>query len=163
MYTTVEQLNLVIHSQAIFWHKPDHGWVKLNVDGCSKGNPGPAVGGGIIRDHAGVMISTFVEFYGECSNNLAEAKAIELKKPPWQLIKIMDLIKNRNFIFCHTLREGDNTADILANLGEDTKTLSVFNEIVSILANIRSLNEADGIPNFRISRKKNKYVTNATR
>ncbi|PHT36728.1 hypothetical protein CQW23_24428 [Capsicum baccatum] len=76
MYTTVEQLNLVIHSQAIFWHKPDHGWVKLNVDGCSKGNPGPAVGGGIIRDHAGVMISTFVEFYGECSNNLAEAKAM---------------------------------------------------------------------------------------
>ncbi|KAM3342700.1 hypothetical protein P3S68_027666 [Capsicum galapagoense] len=76
MYTTVEQLNPVIHYQAIFWHQPNHWWVKLNVDGCSKGNPGPTGGGGIIRDHVGVMISAFAEFYGECCNNLAEAKAM---------------------------------------------------------------------------------------
>ncbi|XP_070030420.1 uncharacterized protein [Nicotiana sylvestris] len=72
----VEKLQLSIHSQAVRWSKPDRGWVKLNVDGCSKGNPGLAGGGGIIRDHHGNMMKAFAEFYGPCSNNLAEAKAL---------------------------------------------------------------------------------------
>ncbi|KAK4724849.1 hypothetical protein R3W88_027628 [Solanum pinnatisectum] len=56
-YDTVENLNHVIHSQAIIWQKPESGWVKLNMDG-SRG------GGGIVK------------FYGNCSNNSAEAMAM---------------------------------------------------------------------------------------
>ncbi|XP_019266683.1 PREDICTED: uncharacterized protein LOC109244105 [Nicotiana attenuata] len=73
---TIEKIQHSIHSQAVWWKKPDRGWVKLNVDGCSKGNPGSAGGGGIIRDQLGDMVKAFAEFYGHCSNNMAEAKAV---------------------------------------------------------------------------------------
>lgn len=50
--------------------------MKMNVDGCSKGNPGSAGEGGIIRDHHGHMILAFAGYFGICSNNVAEAMAI---------------------------------------------------------------------------------------
>ena len=37
----------------IRWERPSHGWVKLNTDGSSLGNPGPAGGGGVIHDEEG--------------------------------------------------------------------------------------------------------------
>ncbi|OIT07102.1 hypothetical protein A4A49_24098 [Nicotiana attenuata] len=50
--------------------------MKMYVDGCSKGNPGSSGGGGIIRDHRGHMILAFADYFGLCSNNVAEAMAI---------------------------------------------------------------------------------------
>lgn len=32
------------------WKKPLEGWVKVNFDGASKGNPGPSGAGFIVRD-----------------------------------------------------------------------------------------------------------------
>ncbi|OIT27277.1 putative ribonuclease h protein, partial [Nicotiana attenuata] len=75
-YNRIEKLSPAIQCQIVYWQKPPVGWVKLNVDGCSKGNPGPAGGGGLIRDHHGVLIGAFAEFYGDCSCNIAEAKAM---------------------------------------------------------------------------------------
>ncbi|OIS98250.1 hypothetical protein A4A49_62368 [Nicotiana attenuata] len=72
----VEKMSLVIHSQIVYWRKLVSGYVKLNVDGCSKGNPGSARGGGIIRDHHGDLVMAFFDFYGICSNNFAEVKAV---------------------------------------------------------------------------------------
>jgi len=37
----------------IGWRYPPIDWVKVNVDGCSKGNPGVAGAGGVIRDAMG--------------------------------------------------------------------------------------------------------------
>lgn len=71
----MERLTPVVQSIIVRWSNPEDGWGKLNVDGC-KGNPGAAGGGGIIRNHAGHMIMAFASFYGICSNNVAEAKAI---------------------------------------------------------------------------------------
>ncbi|KAK6791381.1 hypothetical protein RDI58_010462 [Solanum bulbocastanum] len=65
----------MIHSQAVYWRKPRPTCVKLNVDGCNKGNPDSPGGGGIIRDCSENMIIAFAEFYGYCSNNVAEARA----------------------------------------------------------------------------------------
>ena len=39
--------------KAIRWEKPARGWVKLNTDESSLGNPGLASGGGLIRDENG--------------------------------------------------------------------------------------------------------------
>lgn len=36
-------------------------------------------GGGILRDHFGHMVMAFAEFYGQESNNVAEAKAIHTR------------------------------------------------------------------------------------
>lgn len=45
----------------VIWQKPAAQWVKLNVDGASKGNPGPAGIGGIIRDSRSNLIKGFWE------------------------------------------------------------------------------------------------------
>lgn len=38
-YSRIEKVSPAIHCQIVYWQKPPTGWVKLNVDGCSKGNP----------------------------------------------------------------------------------------------------------------------------
>ncbi|KAL0349756.1 UNVERIFIED_CONTAM: putative ribonuclease H protein [Sesamum radiatum] len=58
------------------WIKPDRGWFKLNTDGASKGNPGIAGAGGIIRNHLGQTVLAFQEHLGLTSNTAAELKAI---------------------------------------------------------------------------------------
>ncbi|KAL4200750.1 hypothetical protein AMTRI_Chr02g255160 [Amborella trichopoda] len=46
------------------WFPPPVGLVKLNFDGCSLGNPGPAGAGGAFCDHRGNIRATFSEFLG---------------------------------------------------------------------------------------------------
>lgn len=41
------------------WEKPDINWVKLNSDGSSRGNPGVASSGGLIRNERGEWICGF--------------------------------------------------------------------------------------------------------
>ncbi|KAH0742301.1 hypothetical protein KY290_035344 [Solanum tuberosum] len=47
----IERVNLVLNIKFIKWREPPDNYLKLNTDGCSKGNPGEAGGGGILRDH----------------------------------------------------------------------------------------------------------------
>ena len=37
------------------WEKPLWGWLKLNFDGSTLNNPGKAGGGGLLRDHEGML------------------------------------------------------------------------------------------------------------
>lgn len=57
------------------WIPPDQGLV-LNVDGASKGNPGPCGGGGCIRDSRGKLVLAFSFFYGVGSCLVAETWAM---------------------------------------------------------------------------------------
>ncbi|OIS97451.1 putative ribonuclease h protein [Nicotiana attenuata] len=66
-----------LHILPVRWNKPSVGEFKLNVDGCSKGNPGNAGCGGVLRDHLGRLIMAFTVYLGSCSNNSAEAQAIK--------------------------------------------------------------------------------------
>ena len=56
----------------IGWKYPVDEWIKLNVDGCSKGNQGLAGAGGVIRDHMGSWIGGFARNIGICSSVTAE-------------------------------------------------------------------------------------------
>lgn len=38
------------------WEKPPGGWIKLNTDGASRGNPGIAAAGGVFRDDKGESV-----------------------------------------------------------------------------------------------------------
>ncbi|KAK4385617.1 putative ribonuclease H protein [Sesamum angolense] len=58
------------------WIKPDRGWFKLNTNGASKGNPGVAGAGGIIRNHLGQTVLAFQKHLGLTSNTAPELKAI---------------------------------------------------------------------------------------
>jgi ribonuclease HI len=50
--------------------------VELNVDGASRGNPGPAAIGVIIKDENKRLISSISERIGVTTNNQAEYKAL---------------------------------------------------------------------------------------
>ncbi|KAH0726142.1 hypothetical protein KY284_002007 [Solanum tuberosum] len=70
----IEVLKPRLDIRCIRWIKPIK--YKLNTDGYSKGNPGKAGGGGILRNERGHLIMAYAEYFGECSNNMSEAKAI---------------------------------------------------------------------------------------
>lgn len=48
------------------------GWMKLNVDGSCRDNPGSFGGGEIIRDAHGIFKATFSEKFGILTNNGAK-------------------------------------------------------------------------------------------
>ncbi|XP_075092125.1 uncharacterized protein LOC142172415 [Nicotiana tabacum] len=55
---------------------PFHGWYKYNIDGASKGNPGPSSLGFYVRDDEGDMVYARAVDLGVTTNVVAEAKAI---------------------------------------------------------------------------------------
>ncbi|WCJ35671.1 DNAse I-like superfamily protein [Euphorbia peplus] len=61
-----------VRGQLVAWKCPEVGWVRLNCDGASKGNPGPGSAGGLIRSTEGCWISGFTCNLGICTAVLAE-------------------------------------------------------------------------------------------
>lgn len=60
-------------------HKPrsiHRGVHTINVDGASRGNPGPAGAGAVIRDPEGQIIKKLKKYLGRTTNNVAEYNAI---------------------------------------------------------------------------------------
>lgn len=62
----------------ISWKSPPHNWFCLNTNGASKGAPGLAGGGGIIRDSRGIFIQGLVVNLGICNAYRAERATAEL-------------------------------------------------------------------------------------
>ncbi|XP_077251044.1 uncharacterized protein LOC143890293 [Tasmannia lanceolata] len=60
----------------ILWKRPPKGTLKLNIDGASKGNPGEAGGGGVIRNEKSTVILAFSLYYEKGSNMVAETRAL---------------------------------------------------------------------------------------
>ena len=54
------------------WTKPLDGWHKLNMDGALCGNPGKAVGGGVIKDCHGGWVKGFSRSIGHATSVMAE-------------------------------------------------------------------------------------------
>lgn len=50
----------------------------IHADGGSRGNPGPAGSGAVVRDHLGNIVGTVSEFLGTRTNNFAEYEAVIL-------------------------------------------------------------------------------------
>jgi ribonuclease HI len=58
------------------WQPPSYGILKINTDGSSRGNPGPAGIGGIGRDAMGSVVFIFSIYEGIQTINLVEGLAI---------------------------------------------------------------------------------------
>jgi len=54
------------------WEPPHVGWMKLNTDSASHGNPGPTMAGGVLQDSKGRWCDGFDVHIGRCSAPLAE-------------------------------------------------------------------------------------------
>ncbi|KAG2664954.1 hypothetical protein I3760_16G106800 [Carya illinoinensis] len=65
-----------VQAKLVCWEKPKNGRFKLNIDGCSLGNPESSGAGGIIRDLHGNMVLSFSCYLGVGSNNHPELKAL---------------------------------------------------------------------------------------
>lgn len=77
-YELLESVKHHISIMAVKWNPSMPGFVKLNSDGCSKGNPGLSGGGEIIRDEHDRMISAYATSLGLKTNNLADALALKI-------------------------------------------------------------------------------------
>eukprot|EP00253_Pinus_taeda_P008734 PITA_08734 len=64
-------------SKQELWHPPPKGFLKFNIDGASKGNPGFAAYGGVLRDEHGEVLFIFYCHLGKAMNNMAELMAME--------------------------------------------------------------------------------------
>lgn len=59
----------------VIWEKPEKGWVKINFNGATKGNPGPSGVGVIIQGCKGDKMVIGARNLSNKTNNIAEAKA----------------------------------------------------------------------------------------
>ena len=64
------------HASPDSWSPPREGFFKLNFDGASKGNPGRAGFGGILRNARGQAVWVFFGYIGQDTNNSAELEGL---------------------------------------------------------------------------------------
>ena len=67
----------VLEMEKEFWHPPWKGYLKGNIGGASKSNPGTAGYGGVLKDEEGKIIFTFHYHLGKETNNMAGLMALE--------------------------------------------------------------------------------------
>ncbi|GAU32064.1 hypothetical protein TSUD_214200 [Trifolium subterraneum] len=87
-FTILKKFNVSTHHSTntvikeVLWQPPLINWLKCNIDGAAKGNPGLASCGGIFRNHEADMIYCFAEPLGTASAFQAELcgamRAIEM-------------------------------------------------------------------------------------
>lgn len=46
------------------WHPPLYGWIKINADGCSLGNPGQSGCGVVFRNHNSLVVGCLAQSIG---------------------------------------------------------------------------------------------------
>ena len=92
--------------KAIRWERPNGGWIKLNTDGSSSGNPGPVGCGGIIRDENGVSVCGFSKKIGTTTSFVAEL---------WAVREGLSLCLQRNFPAVVLELDAKSICEVLVN------------------------------------------------
>ena len=72
------QINKNTSTEKSSWQPPSHGFLKFNINGASKGNPGESRYGGVLRDEEGNIQVIFHSYLRKATNNMAELMAMEL-------------------------------------------------------------------------------------
>ncbi|KAF5191552.1 hypothetical protein FRX31_018863 [Thalictrum thalictroides] len=131
------------------WYPPRPPFVKLNTDGASRGNPGTAGLGAVIRDYEGNVLSAVCQglhpmtnFLAECwaivvglewaasqghshiwmeSDSTAAVQAFGNEKVPWSMEArwVNAIAELHHVVISSTWREVNFSADLLANRGAD--------------------------------------------
>ena len=71
-----KQFHIKTNRTRIKWIPPEKGILKINFDGCSRGNPGESGIGVCIRDYEGKIIELLAKNIPPGTNNTAEALAL---------------------------------------------------------------------------------------
>ncbi|XP_019224809.1 PREDICTED: uncharacterized protein LOC109206439 [Nicotiana attenuata] len=144
----MENYTPALKTTKVIWKYPEPGWIKVNTDGASRGNPGRSSYGFVLRNEEGEVMYACGKEIDEGTNNEAEARAIlEALRYclnhdyvliewhtdpmvmtnvfqgtwtcPWNMEiyveEIKEMMTKGNIQISHTLREGNQLADHLAN------------------------------------------------
>lgn len=76
MLKMMEQFTPNLRYTKVNWDFPEQGWVKVNTDGASRGNPGRSSIGFVLRNEEGDVLYACGKEIQEGTNSVAEAKAI---------------------------------------------------------------------------------------
>nr|XP_016467082.1 PREDICTED: uncharacterized protein LOC107789726 [Nicotiana tabacum] len=76
MLKMMEQFTPNLRYTKVNWDFPEQGWVKVNTDGASRGNPGRSSIGFVLRNEEGDVLYACGKEIQEGTNSIAEAKAI---------------------------------------------------------------------------------------
>ncbi|KAF7808414.1 Retrovirus-related Pol polyprotein from transposon TNT 1-94 [Senna tora] len=111
--------------QLISWCRPDQGYIKLNTDGSSIGNLGPAGMGGLFSDSNGEWLCGFSGLIGKQTNMSAELMAIKhglllgLQRGFGKLMVEVDCLEAINLI-----KDEDISRHQLGSLIKDIRVIS---------------------------------------
>lgn len=105
------------------WRTPDSGYVKLNVDGASKGKLGDASIGGLVRNHKAEFLVGYAEPIGKTSGFMAECTALK---------RGLEIVLENGW--CNVWLEGDSMSlmEILANRNRTTKSMQYMRVVKDI-------------------------------
>ncbi|XP_070019940.1 uncharacterized protein [Nicotiana sylvestris] len=109
----------------VMWEFPSAGWLKVNTDGASRGNPGRSSIGFCIRNEKGDIVKSVGKEIEETTNTVAEAKAMVealrfCRSHQFSHVEeMMQLMNGSNYKVTHIHREGNKLADHLANYALD--------------------------------------------
>nr|XP_016504579.1 PREDICTED: uncharacterized protein LOC107822538 [Nicotiana tabacum] len=76
MLKMMDQFTPNLRYTKVNWDFPEQGWVKVNTDGASRGNPGRSSIGFVLRNEEGDVLYACGKEIQEGTNSVAEAKAI---------------------------------------------------------------------------------------
>nr|XP_033512782.1 uncharacterized protein LOC117277459 [Nicotiana tomentosiformis] len=74
-WTSIQE-DVALKVTKVIWEFPNEGWIKVNTDGASRGNPGRSSIGYVLRDEEGDVIYALGREIPPVTNNEAEALAI---------------------------------------------------------------------------------------
>jgi ribonuclease HI len=134
-FIILKKFNVTIHHpkapqiKEVIWHPPIHSWLKCNIDGASKGNPGVSGCGGIFRNEEAEAVICFAEPLGLRTSYHAELCG---------LMRAVEIAKDMNW--SNIWFESDSTLVVLATKKPDKVPWEIRNRWNNAMTMIRSMN-----------------------
>ena len=122
----------------------------INIDGGSRGNPGPGASGVVIKDAGGAVLLRKGYFLGECTNNFAEFTALKIALTEAGKLDgtELEICSDSQLLVRQYLGEYRIKHDVLKNLMGQIKVLSAAFKKVKVTHVLRENNrEADRMAN----------------
>ncbi|KAH0645546.1 hypothetical protein KY284_033430 [Solanum tuberosum] len=162
----IERVNLVLNIKFIKWREPPDNYLKLNTDGCSKGNPGEAGGGGlaILKGlqwcATNLLHNVIIETDSMIMADMIKGKNVMMWQMQDIVMQITKIMKEGNFQINHCFREANSVADALANIGVTEKHEAFFTSACCLPRQVKVAlkNDQDGLPNIRIRVRKGHFT-----
>lgn len=139
--------------------------ITINIDGGSRGNPGPGASAFVIKNKEGQVIAKEGKFFDECTNNYAEFIALfmALNKAAQLGATKLDIYSDSQLLVKQYLGEYKIKNPVLQVIMADIKEAASVFKSIKITHVLRQYNkEADALCNITMDEALKKPVKNAT-